>query len=289
MRVIAVLHVPPGLWIVVGAALALVMGSVAAGLRSAVPDRTRNKLLIALTVWLAIDAALGAIGVFAADVNRPVPGIAPGIALPILGSVWLLGRSEGIRRLLAAVPLRRLIGVQVYRVAGGVFIFAWASGRMPAAFALPAGLGDIAVGVTAPIVAVRLDEHSTRSVARAVLWNILGIADLVRGAVTLRRAHIPDSLRADRRRTPQHADQPTPVRADPRVRGARVRAAAYRHTAPPARAQSRSGAFITGAVEDRRVLPHVAFSYLQAMSREDGEDRQTSNAHSVMGLPPGCD
>jgi hypothetical protein len=184
VRVLAALHVPAGLWIAVGAALALVMGSVAAGVRWAVPDRARNKLLIALTVWLAIDAALGAIGVFAADVTRPVPGIAPGMALPILGSVWLLGRSEGVRRLLASVPLRRLIGVQVYRVAGGVFILAWASGRMPAAFALPAGLGDIAVGVTAPIAAARLDEHSPRSVARAVLWNIAGIADLV-VAVTL--------------------------------------------------------------------------------------------------------
>jgi len=49
-----------------------------------------------------------------------------------------------------------------------------AQGHLPAAFALPAGLGDIAIGVTAPFVARRLASN-----AGAVRFNVLGILDLV--------------------------------------------------------------------------------------------------------------
>jgi hypothetical protein len=51
---------------------------------------------------------------------------------------------------------------------------------LPGAFAWPAGLGDIAIGVTAPWVAralVRWPDFATSRVF--VIWNLLGILDLV--------------------------------------------------------------------------------------------------------------
>ncbi len=83
-----------------------------------------------------------------------------------------------------SVPLRSLIGVQIYRVAGVVFLLAWADGRIPAVFALPAGLDDIAVGLSAPLVAARVGDGTERSRRLAVAWNIAGITDLA-VAVTL--------------------------------------------------------------------------------------------------------
>jgi hypothetical protein len=51
---------------------------------------------------------------------------------------------------------------------------------LPGAFAWPAGLGDIAIGVTAPLVAVALVHRPDFSISRAfVVWNLLGILDLV--------------------------------------------------------------------------------------------------------------
>jgi hypothetical protein len=44
-------------------------------------------------------------------------------------------------------------------------------------FALPAGLGDIAIGLAAPFVARRLTRGAGHS--RAVRFNLLGILDLV--------------------------------------------------------------------------------------------------------------
>jgi hypothetical protein len=96
----------------------------------------------------------------------------------VAGAV-LLRRSGRLTGLLDALPVRALISVQFYRVAGVVFLVGWAIGRIPAIFAVPAGVGDIAVGLAAPFVAARVGDGSERSRKLAVWWNIEGIADLV--------------------------------------------------------------------------------------------------------------
>jgi len=186
-------HVALALWVAVGAAVALVIGSVALGVSRTAPEEGRYLVLAGLTAWLAADVALGAFGLFAASARRTVRGIVAGIALPLVCGAWLLSRSSSVRRLLDPVPLSTLIGVQIYRVAGAVFILAWAAGRMPAAFALPAGLGDIAVGLSAPFVAARVKRTPEQSQRLATVWNLAGIADLV-VAVTLGALTSPSSF-----------------------------------------------------------------------------------------------
>jgi len=60
----------------------------------------------------------------------------------------------------------RLLLPHTFRVAGVVFLAAMALGRLPAMFALPAGLGDIATGIAAALVASLLPGY--RSAERAV-------------------------------------------------------------------------------------------------------------------------
>jgi hypothetical protein len=52
-----------------------------------------------------------------------------------------------------------------------------ALGHLPAAFAMSAGLGDIAIGVAAPFVALQLSCGTGRT--GAVLFNVLGMLDLL--------------------------------------------------------------------------------------------------------------
>ena len=172
-------HVSLAGWLGVAAAILLVVGSVAALLIRAAPAETRVPLLGGLTAWLAIDVLLGSVGAFAAGAHRALPGIAAGIAAPVLLGVWLLGRHGAAARAARELPPATLIGVQVYRVAGVVFILAWAYGPMPGAFALPAGIGDLAVGLSAPLVAARVAAEPQSSRTLAIRWNILGIADLL--------------------------------------------------------------------------------------------------------------
>jgi hypothetical protein len=78
------------------------------------------------------------------------------------------------------VPLQWLVGVQLYRVAGGLFLIAYLQGDIPGEFAVPAGVGDILIGLTAPFVAVHVSRRGIRKAWPAVLaWCALGILDLV--------------------------------------------------------------------------------------------------------------
>jgi hypothetical protein len=95
-----------------------------------------------------------------------------------LGTLLALSRIPAVARALAAPGMAsRLVRPHSFRVAGVVFLFYLALGHLPALFALPAGLGDIAAGIAAPLVARRLAQGTGR---RAALWfNAFGMTDLV--------------------------------------------------------------------------------------------------------------
>jgi hypothetical protein len=89
-----------------------------------------------------------------------------------------LSRIPVVARALAAPGMvSRLELPHTPRVAGVAFLLYMALGHLPALFALPAGLGDIAAGIAAPLVAFRLARGTGR---RAGLWfNAFGMTDLV--------------------------------------------------------------------------------------------------------------
>ena len=174
--------------ITIGATIALA-GLLILGLgvaaRRASDDPARITAIGSLVVggWLFGVFLLGAMDVFASTPNTRFPLIALGISLPIVAGLAAWSSSERVRELAGAVPLPWIIGVQLYRVVGAVFLIAMVGGSVPEEFALPAGVGDVLVGLTAPAVgyAVYKGVRSWRSLATA--WNFLGIADLV-AAVT---------------------------------------------------------------------------------------------------------
>lgn len=57
------------------------------------------------------------------------------------------------------------------------FVIAMALGELPALFAVPAGFGDIAIGVATPFLAWRLARGTGRKAA--VRFSLLGLLDLV--------------------------------------------------------------------------------------------------------------
>ncbi len=72
----------------------------------------------------------------------------------------------------------------MYRVIGGNFIVLWAFGAIPGEFALPAGIGDVIVGVLALPAALYFASGRPGAYVVAIGWNLLGVADLV-NALTL--------------------------------------------------------------------------------------------------------
>jgi hypothetical protein len=138
---------------------------------------------VVVAVWLISAFALSARGFFASSGSESVPRIAFAVIPHAVGYLgYLMLRS--VRAVVDEIPLQWMIGLQFYRALGVVFLVEWMLGALPGAFALPAGIGDIAIGLTAPFVAARIRDGAPRAREAAIQWNVLGIADLA-VAVTL--------------------------------------------------------------------------------------------------------
>jgi hypothetical protein len=82
-----------------------------------------------------------------------------------------------VRAWVTTLDLGIIVLAQSWRVIGIVFLFLWGLGDLPAAFALPAGLGDIAVGVFAIYVG-RSVLHRTSGWQTQTRWLVgLGLLD----------------------------------------------------------------------------------------------------------------
>ncbi len=135
---------------------------------------------IALALWLALAFGLSAAGVFIRPSGGPPFGLLLSVLVPIavfLAGVWL---SRSVREFVLGADLQLLTGIQAWRFAGIAFIALYAQRLLPGYFAWPAGLGDIAIGLSAPWVVRALRRDSAFAASGAFLtWNILGILDLV--------------------------------------------------------------------------------------------------------------
>jgi hypothetical protein len=159
---------------------------------------------LVLVWWLALLGAFGTGG--------RIPALPVAIVLPLGIGLPLLLRSRRIGAVLDSTPASWLIGLQIYRVFGSIFLVYWLLGALSGIFALPAGAGDTLVGLLAlPVAAyVRATPRAARS--WAVAWNVLGIVDLV-DAVFLGVLSTPGPLQL----IAATASGPSPILAYPLV------------------------------------------------------------------------
>src|SRR5262249_11360289 len=133
-----------------------------------------------LGLWFAAAFLLGAAGAIARPAGTPpipilIAATAPVIAF--LGEYW---GWPAFRAYVLSLDLPLATAIQAWRAGGLGFLALYAHGVLPGAFAWPAVLGDIAIGVTAPWVARALVRRPGFAASRAFLvWNLLGVLDLV--------------------------------------------------------------------------------------------------------------
>ena len=153
-------------------------GAVRAGL-----GRTRAALLAAgaavvLGGWFTASAVIAGHGWYHTRLGHGVPWM-PVAVIGFFGLLLALRRIPVVARALAAPGMAsRLELPHSFRaIEGTAFLILMGLGHLPALFALPAGVGDIAAGIAAPLVAARLARGGGR---RAALWhNAFGMTDLV--------------------------------------------------------------------------------------------------------------
>jgi len=133
---------------------------------------------VVLLAWLAAALLLGLHGFFEPSRRARFPHIALGFT-PILVGLAAYAGFKPLRDMVRAVRPHLVIAVQVYRILGFVFLVLFAQGRLPGIFAIPAGVGDILIGVTAPLAALLVWKEHRWGKGLALVWNVAGIYDLV--------------------------------------------------------------------------------------------------------------
>ena len=162
---------------------------------------TKTKIIVVVTIglalWFALTVYAGVNGTFAAgpeSVFRPV-------ILAILGPVAIfLAAYTAVPRFhkfVLALDMRSLTSLQHWRIIGAAFLLLYAAGALPGEFAWPAGLGDVFMGLTTPLVLMALARRP--GFARGwtfITWNLLGLLDFVVAgtAATLTSGAVPSVL-----------------------------------------------------------------------------------------------
>jgi len=135
---------------------------------------------LVLTAWFLLVVSLGAVGAFVGRPGTPPVGIAIGVGAPLLLFFAWLRLSQSFRDFVLSLDLRVIAGIQAWRWAGLGFLSLYAYNVLPGIFALPAGLGDMAIGFTAPWIILGLVRRPDFATSAAFIrWNVLGILDLV--------------------------------------------------------------------------------------------------------------
>src|SRR6266508_4392453 len=169
MIVLAMLAAGVGSWL-----------SLSSGVRKVIATAPARRawlwgVALVLTIWLLARVALALYS----------PGgtlLGPSLSLAFLIGGLLLGIlpllvSPTFRQIVRAIPRTWLIGVHAIRVGGFRFLALLDMHLLPAAFALPAGYGDITVGLLALALIYLHARRASYAHTLLIAWNALGLLD----------------------------------------------------------------------------------------------------------------
>ncbi len=146
-------------------------------------------ILAGTGAWLAAAWLVGAAG--SLSTLRP-----PAPQLVLLGLTVALLAAERLwptlRRFVETVDLRALVLFHLTRFVGFYFLALHARGKLPWAFAVPGGWGDIVVAASALLLVV-VARPDTPGGRRAYLaWNVVGLVDILGVVLTAARLAFAD-------------------------------------------------------------------------------------------------
>ncbi len=137
----------------------------------------QTPLAIRIAFWLWIFAAIAA-GQQGWLRRLPMPAV-QGILFALIAALVLAYRfAANFRQWVDAIDLRGLVLLHVTRFVGFYFIVLYRRGELPYAFAVPGGLGDIAVAALALLVVFIPFAPATRRRAISI-WNVVGLIDIL--------------------------------------------------------------------------------------------------------------
>ena len=123
---------------------------------------------------------IGTTGLLVNETGSMFAPIAITAVIPVTIFLAAYHLSAPFRKFILAQDFRMLTLVHLWRVVGFSFLAFYAFNMLPAVFALPAGLGDVAVGIAAIFVIARLDRDPDYVRSNGFLrFHALGLLDFV--------------------------------------------------------------------------------------------------------------
>lgn len=127
--------------------------------------------------WFVFAVVASALGLFTNASNGIGVAVALAAGVPLVAfGIWL-ALSDGFRSYALSLSPRALTLVHSWRILGLVLVLLALGGTLPKAFGFSAGLGDMLIGATAPLVALKLATPNHRG--SFIAWQLLGMTDLV--------------------------------------------------------------------------------------------------------------
>lgn len=146
------------------------------------PSRAGASMIgsVLLAIWFGLILWFGATQAFVAAPGQPPLRLLVAVLGPVVAFLIAYRASAAVRELALNADLRVITVTQAWRFGGFAFLALYTYGVLPAYFAWPAGLGDMAIGFTAPWMLMGLSSKPGFVASRRfVTWNALGILDLV--------------------------------------------------------------------------------------------------------------
>lgn len=153
-------------------------------------SRLTRQILILLGIWLVFSLVVSVSGIF-----ERVTAIVLPIAVwsPVFAIMLVFWQSADFRQWIYQADLRYLILYHLTRFVGIWFLVLYKRGELPYAFAVPGGWGDIAVAVSALVVAfLFVPVRSRLGWWVVVAWNTFGLIDILMVVSTAARLALAD-------------------------------------------------------------------------------------------------
>ena len=133
-----------------------------------------------LALWFLLVLTASLLGVFIGLPSQPPLTLGIAVVLPALLFVLVWITSARFQRFVESLDIGAVLTLpQTSRIIGVVFLTSYAYGVLPGVFALPAGIGDVAIGLTAPFIVWMLVSKTRARLAVLAVWNVSGLLDLV--------------------------------------------------------------------------------------------------------------
>jgi hypothetical protein len=140
--------------------------------------RTGALVLGALSLWFLFVLIASLQGGYQPGPAEPPRLLGLSVFVPILSFGILYWANKSLRAFARSLDLKLVIGLHIGRIIGFDFLVQYAQGRLPGAFALPAGINDVIVAVMAVPLVLAVSRNVPSARSWFVAWNLFGLVDL---------------------------------------------------------------------------------------------------------------